>query len=200
VRSLPAVVAGVALLLGGCTAATPTPAPSATSVPPTATPALDAATTAFLARHGLDGLTPQEIVESLDAAAEDREQGPFGSVRPSELLLGDDEEEVVVPLPADSFYLAFAPYREQTHDCYNHNLATCQGELSEQVVAVTVVDGSGATLVDQELTTHTNGFAGIWLPSNITGTLTVSQGGDTATTPIATGADDPTCLTTLKLG
>lgn len=184
--------AAAALLLAGCSSAAPAP-----SLPP---PSVPAAASDFLTRHGLDGLSAQQIVETLDASEEDREQGPVGSVRPSELLLADEQEEITIPIPDDLFYLAVAPYRQQTHDCYNHNLATCAGELTGEKVTVTVVDSAGATLIDQEVTTYPNGFAGIWLPRDITGTLTVGHDGDTASTPIATGAEDPTCLTTLQLG
>lgn len=54
--------------------------------------------------------------------------------------------------------------------------------------------------MDEEVTTHANGFAGIWLPQGCAATLTVSHDGDTATAKIATGSGDPTCLTTLRLG
>ncbi len=199
-RILPVLAAAATLVLAGCgTVPTSPPATSAAPVSPTSGPSPDPAVADFLARHGLDGLSPQEVVETLDASEDDRENGPIGSVRPSELVLSDEQTEVVVPLPPDAFYLAFAPYREQTHDCYNHNLATCQGELAGETMKVSVVDDSGATLVDQDVTTHANGFAGIWLPRDITATLTVSQGGDVATSPIATGPKDPTCLTTLEL-
>ncbi len=198
-RILTATLAGLVLLLAGCAAApvaTDPPQPAATA----STPQGDPATEQFLARYGLDGLTPQQIVETLDAATTDRDQGPVGSVRPSEVVLSDGEQEVALPLPDDVFYLAFAPYRDRTHDCFNHNLATCSGELSGEVVKVTVVDDAGATLVDTEVTTHANGFAGVWLPRDIAATLTVSHAGESVTAPIATGANDPTCLTTLKLG
>lgn len=197
-RTLALTLAGAVLVLAGCAApvATDPPAPAATTAPAGQDPAADQ----FLARHGLEGLTAQQIVETLDAATADRDEGPIGSVRPSEVVLGDGDQEVVLPLPADAFYLALAPYRDQTHDCFNHNLATCSGELAGEVLTVTVVDDAGATLVDREVTTHANGFAGIWLPRDITATLTVSHAGEAVSTPIATGADDPTCLTTLKLG
>lgn len=195
------VTTAVALLLAGCAAAAPAPPPATpVSAAPGTDTSPDAATAAFLVRHQLDGLTPRQIVERLDSSQDDREDGPIGSVRPSELVLSDQDGEVVVPMPDDAFYLAVAPYRERTHDCYNHNLATCQGELVEEVLTVRVVDASGAAVVDQEVTTRANGFAGVWLPRNLKGTLTVGHDGDTATTRIATGPEDPTCLTTLRLG
>lgn len=198
-RRLLATLAATALLVAGCTA---TPSQPATPPSPTAAttdPGPDQATAEFLARHQLEGLTPQQIVETLDASEEDREEGPIGSVRAAELVLSDEQQDVVLALPEDVFYLAFAPYRETTHDCYNHNLATCRGELAGEPINVRVVDDAGTALIDQQVTTHANGFAGIWLPRGISGTITVSHGTDSATQPIATGPEDPTCLTTLRL-
>lgn len=193
-----ALVAAAALGLAGCSAA---PAPTASESPAAAaTAGADADAVAFLARHDLADLSVRQIVETLDASEEDRTQGPIGSVRPSELVLSDEQGEITLTIPDNAFYLAFAPYREQTHDCFNHNLATCAGELAEEELQVKVVDDAGATLVDEQVTTHANGFAGIWLPRDITGTLTVTHNGDTVTMPIATGSEDPTCLTTLQLG
>ena len=196
-RSLVVALTATALLLAGCAAA---PAPTTPTAPPTTGESQGADVTAFLARHDLSGLPVQDIVEGLDAAQDDRTDGPVGSVRPSELLLSDGQGEVALPIPDGEFYLAFAPYRTRTHECYNHNLATCSGELQGQRLHVRVVDAAGTTVVDEQLTTHANGFAGIWLPRDITGTLTVTHDGDTASVPIATGPEDPTCLTTLKLG
>lgn len=192
------VAAAVTLGLAGCSA---TPAPTTSETPAAAaTVGADAEAVAFLTRHDLAELSVRQIVETLDASEEDRAQGPIGSVRPSELVLSDEQGEISLAIPDNAFYLAFAPYREQTHDCFNHNLATCSGELAQETLQVKVVDGGGSTLVDQQVTTHANGFAAIWLPRDITGTLTVTHDGQSASTPIATGAEDPTCLTTLQLG
>lgn len=200
-RTSVAAAATLLLLLAGCTTAPTATQPSAapSTMAPSTTSVDDSATAAFLARHQLNGLTAQQIIETLDASEDDRQAGPFGSVRPSELQLSDDQSQIVVPIPSDRFYLAFAPYRQQTHDCFNHNLATCRGELANQTLTVTIVDDTGATLIDQQVTTHANGFAGIWLPRNITGKITVTHDTDTASSTISTGPGDPTCLTTLKL-
>lgn len=156
------------------------------------------ATQQFLARHGLAGQPVEQIVDRLDRTLEDRAAGPTGSVRPNELVLSDDRGKVSLPIEG-KFYLAFAPYVNRTHECFNHNLATCQGELVEQPLTVTITTDDGRTLVDESLTTFTNGFAGVWLPKDITGRITVEHDGRSASAPLSTGAEDPTCLTTLRL-
>jgi len=197
------IAAAAVLTLAGCAAPTapPTPPAAPAAAPPAAAPASPATepAAAFLARHGLEGLGVEQIVERLDAATEDRAEGPVGSVRPGELVLTDEVGQTSLPIPSDRFYLAIAPYLTRTHDCFNHNLASCQGELVDKQVQVTVTDAAGARLVDETFTTHANGFAGMWLPKDIEATLVVTYDGKSATAAIGTGADDPTCLTTLPL-
>lgn len=195
-----AAVAASALLLGGCSGAPAAQSPSAgaaSSTPATVAP------TQFLAAHGLEGKSAKEIVDMLDASEEDRENGPMGSVRPAELVLSDStsEQKTTLPMPEDSFYLAMAPYTERTHQCFNHNTATCKGELAGgDTFHATLVDSSGKTVVDQDVTTYDNGFGSLWVPRHLTGTLTITHQGKKVTVPVSTEDDAPTCLTTpLKL-
>jgi len=173
-------------------------APTATQAPTEGQPATDGAAAAFLAEHGLDGLSVTQIIDRLDATNDDRETGPVGSVRPTELLLADDEAEISLPIEGD-FYLSIAPYVTGTHECYNHNLASCQGELADTGIDVTITAEDGTVLHDGEVTTAPNGFAGFWLPRDITATVTIGHDGRTSVMQVSTGADDPTCLTTMRL-
>lgn len=181
-----------AITVAGCTA------------PQTQAPAEPAsATGTFLNDHDLAGLDAPEIIERLDTMLlADRPQDLMASIRPDEVLLTDAQErEVVLPMPEDRFYLSFAPYQSQTHDCYFHSLTTCTGELQNTNIHVTVVDNqTGETVVDETRRTYDNGFLGLWLPRDLDATLTVETNGLTASTPISTStAEDPTCLTTLQL-
>jgi hypothetical protein len=99
-------------------------------------------------------------------------------------------------LPKDKFYLSFAPYINQTHPCGFHSLSSCQGELVNQQVHAVIKDSEGNEIVNSDLTTMENGFIGVWLPSDIKATVTVSYNGLVAQAPIATFADSETCLTT----
>jgi hypothetical protein len=66
---------------------------------------------------------------------------------------------------------------------------------------ITVRDETtGAVIVHKRSTTDDNGFVGLWLPRDLTATLTVEYQGRGATSVISTDdADDATCLTTMRL-
>lgn len=170
-----------------------TAAPAATSVPADAQP--------LLAGYGLDGMDTVGIIDHLDRLdLEERPADLMASVRPGELLISSEDEEVRLGIPDDLFYLSVAPYADRTHDCYYHSLTTCTGELGSEQVQVRVVDYTNdEVLVDEVRTTFDNGFIGFWLPRNIEGTLKVSYDGKVGETPISTDTEAPTCLTTLQL-
>ena len=153
----------------------------------------------LLAEHGLTGMSTEEVVAQLDRTHEDREAGLAGSVTYDEVLLADGAAETSLPMPEDRFYLAIAPYRTTTHECFAHSLSGCQGELVGEDLDVRITDASGAVLVDEQVTSYENGFVGFWLPKDITGTVEVSSADGAARTAFGTSAGDPTCLTTLRL-
>lgn len=198
-RTLPAATASLiaVIALGACSADQPAITPP-TAAPSAAAPAA-AGVDAFLAAHGLEGKSVTEIVDALDATNDDREAGPFGSVRSGELILADDTSEISLPIE-DAFYLSIAPYVGQTHECYNHSLSGCQGELVDADLDVTIVGDDGTQIYAGDATTGPNGFVGFWLPRDIDATVTITADGRSATTRVGTGADDPTCLTTMRLG
>lgn len=197
---IPALALAVGVALAGCTASgspnetTPPSAGVATSPPSAGTTAAD-----LLAAHGFTGKTPEQIVEAMDRDPAPRPRPLRASVRPGEVLLDDGARQASLPLPGGRFYLSIAPYERRTHDCFNHNLGTCQGELDNTTVHVRIADEAGRTLVDRKVTTYANGFVGFWLPKGVEGTVTVTKDGRTGSVPFATGTESPTCLTTLRL-
>ncbi|WP_300082648.1 CueP family metal-binding protein [Propioniciclava sp.] len=195
-RRISLVLAASAVLLASCTAA---PAPT---TPDAAAPDSTTATTGdVLADAGVAGLSATEAIEHLDASTDARPLPFRASVTGTELVLqAADAEPVTMAVSEDRFYLSVAPYRTRTHECFNHSLATCQGELVGEQVHVTISGDDGTVLVDTDATTYTNGFVGFWLPRGIGATVTVTAGSDTGTVDIRTDDDSPTCLTTLQLG
>jgi len=186
------LASGIALT--GCT----TTSPGAGS-PPASSPASDAD---LLADHGLAGLDATQIIERLDAMpVEDRPADLMASVRPDALILTDGQErDWRLPMPEDEVYVAVAPYRDQTHECYFHSLTTCKGELSDTEVRIVLTNADGDVLINEVRRTFDNGFVGIWVPRGIEGTLTVKHEGSEGTVDVSTrGQDDPTCITSLHL-
>lgn len=61
-------------------------------------------------------------------------------------------------------------------------------------------NASGDVIIDEDATTHDNGFYGVWLPKGIEATLTVTAEGLSGTAVVSTkNTDDLTCLATLQL-
>ena len=197
-----ALVGLLALAACGAPAVPAVPAAQGSTRPASAAAAAPVAgdAAALLAQFGLAGKNAQQVVESLDQDPRKRPLPLRASVRPDRLVLSDGTSEASLPLTGErSFYLSVAPYVTRTHDCFNHSLATCQGELAGRPVRVTITDSAGAVLVDADRTTYANGFVAFWLPRNVSGTITVTADGRTGTVPFATKADSATCITTLKL-
>ncbi len=193
-----AVTIGASVILTGCTSGSPAAPPAASTVTPPA-----AEESNMLADHGLAELDARQVIEKLDAMPlAERPKDLMASIRPDRLIISDDQRrEVSLPMPTDQFYVSFAPYIDQTHDCHFHSLTTCTGELRNADVQVKVTDDvTGEVLVDDELRTFDNGFLGLWLPRDINATLTVKYQDRTATSPITTeGHEAATCVTTLPL-
>ena len=153
---------------------------------------------AFLQKYGLDGLSVEEIVYSLDSTKSDP-VGIGASITSKYLVLYDNREEIKLALPEDKFYLSLAPYITQTHSCMTHNLSSCQGELVNKTVNVIITDEKGNEIVNSDMTTMENGFVGVWLPRNMNATVEVRYNGLTAQTAVNTFSGSNTCLTTLQL-
>lgn len=157
---------------------------------------------ATLAEHDLDGLTGQEVVDTLETTeVSERPTDLMASVQPNSVVLTDATgAETELELQDDQTYVSVAPYVSQTHECFYHSLTTCLGELQNTEVEVTITnDADGSVLAEGPVTTEDNGFVGFWLPSDIDATMTIVDGERSNTSQISTGAEDPTCITTAQL-
>ncbi|WP_174776704.1 CueP family metal-binding protein [Cryobacterium sp. TMT4-31] len=143
----------------------------------------------------------EDLIEQLQSQPlAERPAGLMASVRVNELLLSSGDDEVGVPLPTDDFHLSVAPYLNDTHDCYFHSLTTCVGELADEELQVTITDdANNEVFLDETVTTFENGFFDVWLPAGRELTMRIDDGENTAEVPVGTGADDPTCVTTVQL-
>jgi hypothetical protein len=192
VRRITIAAAVIALILGGCAA-------TSSGQEGASTGASSASPTALLARYGLSGDAVAVVDQLEKLGGSDRPGELKASVRPGELQLSDGDAKASLQIPADRFYLSVAPYAKDTHECYFHSLTTCQGEMSKRPVHLRIVDSGGRLLVDRETTTNANGFVGTWLPRGSSGTVKITTPQGSGSQPFATGAEDPTCMTTLRL-
>jgi len=197
-RARIALLIAVSLLslgaVAGCSTATePTPPP------PAASQSVSGDAEAILSAQGLSGKSPREVIEALDQDPSARPLSLMASVRYDEVMLDDGTTEATLPLDGDEFYISVAPYENRTHDCYFHSLGTCQGELTNTDVHITVVSEDGETLVDEDATTYTNGFVGFWVPKDVKGTVTVTKDGKTGEVAFSSDPEGATCITTLQL-
>lgn len=197
-RARTAILTAVSLLsvgaLAGCSTST---GPAATT--PATSPAVQGDAEAILSGQGLSGKSPREVVEAMDQDPAARPLPLMASVRYDEVTLDDGTNQATLPLDGDEFYISVAPYENSTHDCYFHSLGTCQGELSNTDVHVSVISEDGETLVDEDATTYANGFVGFWVPKDVRGTVTVTANGKKGEVEFSSDPEGATCITTLQL-
>lgn len=146
----------------------------------------------------LDGMTGKEILTGIaDGTIEP--DGYAVSVYDHELLVLTEKDSISVAMPEDEFYLSVAPYKTVTHECTYHSATGCRGELKNETVFVEYILTDGTIVLSEEMTIMSNGFIDLWLPRDIEGTLTITQGELSASKVISTTTGDPTCETTMKL-
>lgn len=147
---------------------------------------------------GLDGLSGKEILTGIAdgrIAVDD-----FGiSVYDDELVVILENERISVDMPEDEFYVSVAPYINTTHECLYHSATGCRGELKSETFFVEFIDEDGNVIISEDMTSLSNGFIDLWLPRNIEGTLTITQGELSTSKVISTEAGEPTCETTMHL-
>lgn len=110
-----------------------------------------------------------------------------------------DGAEVRIPMPADAFFVSVAPYVDRTHPCTTHYMSGCQGELVDVAFQVRATLSDGTVVLDDTVRTGANGFLDLWLPRDQAIVLSVSASGYAADAILTTGADSPTCITTVRL-
>jgi Periplasmic copper-binding protein CueP len=111
----------------------------------------------------------------------------------------DDKKKIEISLPHDSMIIAIAPYIEKTHKCSTHYISGCQGELVDIPIKVMALQEDGTVLINQTLTTMSNGFIELWLPRDKNITLTMESMNRKAEGTLTTFSDSKTCITTMNL-
>ena len=205
-RSHSAASLGALVLILSLTACTgggePAPAPTSAPTSAASSSGLGADAAALLAEFDIPApANVEDLIEQLQAKPlAERPDGLMASVRVDELLLSSGDDEVALAIPTGDFHLSVAPYLNDTHDCFFHSLTTCVGELASEELQVTITDdASNEVFLDDTVTTFENGFFDVWLPSGRDLTMRITDGENTAEVPVGTGAEDPTCVTTVQL-
>jgi hypothetical protein len=149
--------------------------------------------TALLEKFDLSNISIIEMVDKLEGV----EKGLLNTTINTEyVVINDGDTTAKVKIPEDKFFLAFAPYINETEPCSEYNLTTCQGELANQTFLVEIISPNGDPIVKQEMTSLDNGFVSIWLDKNIEANLIVTYNNLRATAFITTFDDSNTCITT----
>jgi hypothetical protein len=146
----------------------------------------------------LAGLSGKEILVGL-ADESIVVDGYSVSVYEDELIVIIGDDKISVDLPDDEYYLSVAPYKQITHECYYHSATGCRGELKLEEFYVEFIDSNGNVVISKTMLSMANGFIDLWLPRNIEGTLTITQGTLEASKQISTYSGNATCETTMKL-
>jgi hypothetical protein len=192
---LPALTAAALLGLVGCSAAPRTVGPGEAAV----SGATSVQVADLASALGYPGRSAKELVSALDSSDKARPLPFTASVKGTDLVVKVGGKESAIALPTDSRYVSVAPYRDKTHECFFHSLATCRGELAKQDVRVTITAQDGTVLIDKRTRTYANGFVGYWLPKDVSGTITIEHHGHRGSVPFSTTDGSPSCITSLKV-
>ncbi|MCF7925355.1 MAG: CueP family metal-binding protein [Candidatus Izimaplasma sp.] len=151
-----------------------------------------------LADLGLDNLSSKAILDGL-ADGSITPDGYAVSVYDDELVVIADDERFYLDMPEDQFYLSVAPFIDQTHECLYHSATGCRGEMKDETFHISLISDSGTVIMDETITSQSNGFIDLWLPRDIEGTLTITYNDLSTSKTITTYTDDKTCETTMQL-
>ena len=110
-----------------------------------------------------------------------------------------DDREIRKSLPDDEFYVAIAPFINNTHPCETHYPSSCQGELIQETIQLKVSIENGSSLFEGTKSTMKNGFFEVWLPRNKTININIVYNSLKANEIIKTNSNRNTCITTAKL-
>lgn len=126
--------------------------------------------------------------------------GQSAFITSSELIISDEKgTKNIYDLPEDEFFVSIAPFIEETHDCYDHSLTGCQGELVGEEFLVYIEDLHGNVMIDEKIKSFANGFIDLWIPRNGTYKIIIEHEGKRVESQFSTFSEDGTCITTLQL-
>ena len=147
---------------------------------------------------GLNGMDAKDILNALATNTVDASEFSV-SVNDKYLTLKTSNDEVVLDMPSDEYYLSIAPYITMTHECMFHSATGCQGELDHEQFHIYFEDDEGNIIINQMFESSDNGFIDLWLPRNIEGMMVITFNDLEVEREISTYQGDKTCETTMQL-
>ena len=147
---------------------------------------------------GLDGMSGKDILTGV-ADGSIVVEGFGLSVYDDELVVILEDTRLSVDMPEDEFYLSVAPYIDTTHECAFHSATGCRGEMKQEEFFVEFIDLDDNVVISENMMSMSNGFIDLWLPRDIEGTLTITQGELSTSKVISTESGEPTCETSMQL-
>ncbi|WP_067836278.1 CueP family metal-binding protein [Amphibacillus sediminis] len=157
-------------------------------------------TVVIINRNQTTEFTSAEIEELVHNYSIGNHNDISASITSEQLIVTkQNNEEITYDLPDDQFFISIAPYQDETHPCVNHSLTGCQGEMVNEEFDLLIEDADGNVIIDQTVTSLSNGFIDLWLPRNQTYQVIISQNGKSAKSELSSFRDDPTCITTMQL-
>ncbi|MDA3932063.1 MAG: CueP family metal-binding protein [Tenericutes bacterium] len=139
------------------------------------------------------------IVELIDTLENDSHGSKVqASIGSGALDLNLEGQAFTFSIPNDFFYISFAPYINQTHECYTHSLTGCQGELINKDMLVSIYDSEGNLLQEETMNTGDDGFIGLYLDRFTQYKIRVSYQGLNSEILVDTSRDQ-TCFTEERL-
>ncbi|WP_394237570.1 CueP family metal-binding protein [Niallia oryzisoli] len=115
------------------------------------------------------------------------------------IIMSSDESQDVYDISKEDFFVSIAPYINETHPWLFHNLTGCQGEMTNQEFEVYIEDKKGNVIIDEIITSQSNGFINLWLPRDNIYRVIIKQGEKSVESMLSTFESDGTCITDMQL-
>ncbi|QLY39719.1 hypothetical protein HF295_02130 [Hujiaoplasma nucleasis] len=118
------------------------------------------------------------------------------SIDHEKIYITEPSKSYEINMPDDLFYIAFAPYINLTHLCYNHSLTGCLGEMINKDIEVKIYNEENDLIKDKVMNTGHDGFIGLYLDPHANYQITVTYQDKTA---VFTSNTLQTCYTEVRL-
>ena len=129
----------------------------------------------------------------------DKTKNQSVSIIPNELIVSSsDKKQEIYDISKEDFFMTIAPYINETHTHFFHNFTGCQGEMTNQEFDIYIEDNNGNVILDETITSQSNGFIDLWLPRDNIYRVTIKQDEKLVESKLSTFESDTTCITDMQ--